>query len=67
MMKSNERNEVTVRGVHIELTAIEYGILELMLKSPSKIFSTALWRNSPIIISSTAANGRDSEYGSFLR
>ena len=36
-----DTREVTVRGAHIELTAIEYGILELMLKSPSKIFSKA--------------------------
>ena len=34
-----DTREVTVRGVHLELTAIEYGILEMMLKSPSKVFS----------------------------
>ena len=34
-----DTREVTVRGVHVDLTAIEYGILEMMLKSPSKVFS----------------------------
>ena len=34
-----DTREVTVRGVHVELTSIEYGILEMMLKSPSKVFS----------------------------
>ncbi len=34
-----DTREVKVRGINIELTVIEYGILELMLKSPSKIFS----------------------------
>ncbi len=34
-----DTREVTVRGVPIGLTSIEYGILELMLKSPSKVFS----------------------------
>lgn len=34
-----DSREVTVRGLPLDLTAIEYGILELMLKSPSKIFS----------------------------
>ena len=34
-----DSREVTVRGIPLELTSIEYGILELMLKSPSKIFS----------------------------
>ncbi len=34
-----DTREVTVRGIHVELTSIEYGILELMLKSPSKVFS----------------------------
>ena len=34
-----DSREVTVRGMNVELTAIEYGILEMMLKSPSKIFS----------------------------
>ncbi len=36
-----DSREVTVRGIPLELTAIEYGILELLLKSPSKIFSKA--------------------------
>ena len=31
--------EVTVRGAALDLTSTEYGILELMLKSPSKVFS----------------------------
>ncbi|MDD6394713.1 MAG: winged helix-turn-helix domain-containing protein [Acutalibacteraceae bacterium] len=34
-----DSREVTVRGEMLELTSIEYGILELMLKSPSKVFS----------------------------
>ena len=34
-----DSREVTVRGEALELTSIEYGILELMLKSPSKVFS----------------------------
>lgn len=34
-----DTREVTVRGACIELTSIEYGILEMMLKSPSKVFS----------------------------
>ena len=34
-----DTREVTVRGAQVELTSIEYGILELLLKSPSKVFS----------------------------
>lgn len=34
-----DTREVTVRGVPLDLTATEYGILELLLKSPSKVFS----------------------------
>lgn len=34
-----DSREVSVRGVPLVLTATEYGILELMLKSPSKVFS----------------------------
>lgn len=34
-----DSREVTVRGVSLDLTSTEYGILELMLKSPSKVFS----------------------------
>lgn len=34
-----DSREVTVRGLPLDLTVTEYGILELMLKSPSKTFS----------------------------
>ena len=37
-----DTREVTVRGVPLDLTSTEYGILELMLKSPSKVFSKTM-------------------------
>lgn len=37
-----DTREVTVRGIPLDLTSIEYGILELMLKSPSKVFSKTI-------------------------
>ena len=33
---------MTVRGIPLDLTSTEYGILELMLKSPSKVFSKTI-------------------------
>ena len=36
-----ESKTLTVNGIELELTAKEYGIMELLLQSPSKVFSKA--------------------------
>ena len=37
-----DTREATIRGAALDLTATEYGILEMMLNSPSKVFSKTL-------------------------